>query len=149
MFCRGCHYDLSRATSRTCPECGVSFDPLNPKSFLLANDRLSIALHRIHRMGPFIVLAAIALVASWAFFNLWHTYSGGTWVTSSHNLQYTHLEHDNIGSFIGGVFHPMYSSSGTENRSVSSYRGTITLSGKPIKFHSGLRFAVISQDGTV
>ena len=34
MYCKTCHYDLRKLSSRQCPECGQSFDARDASTFL-------------------------------------------------------------------------------------------------------------------
>ena len=33
MYCKNCHYDLSRCVSQACPECGDGFDPADDRTY--------------------------------------------------------------------------------------------------------------------
>lgn len=50
MYCRGCHYDLRKLTSRRCPECGRWFDPDNAKTYS-RQSRPTPVLDMVGRVG--------------------------------------------------------------------------------------------------
>ncbi len=90
----------------------------------------------------------LALVLGIGFIISWRSYAGGTWVDSSHNLQYTHLDRANYDSFIGAIIHP-YWSEGNQDQSVQLGNGEILFKGKPVTFSENKRFAIIAKDGSI
>lgn len=68
MFCKRCNFPLHDLKHSTCPECGQSFDPLNPHSYA---DRPTGIIARGWRWVLVCVMAAWALFVSWSPWIAW------------------------------------------------------------------------------
>ena len=82
MFCTGCRHNLQGTEVNVCPECGRTFNPDDPASFLKNRSKLSSnPPNRIGRVGwlavacalaPWISIAAIVVLWGMAWFQLGH-----------------------------------------------------------------------------
>lgn len=52
VFCRKCHYDLSRTANNRCPECGRSFDPKVPETYLSSDSPAFKAALHVRHVAP-------------------------------------------------------------------------------------------------
>jgi len=62
MFCRRCRYNLYGLTTHACPECGLAFDPQNPRTYLKSeHTRLpyEVRFVLVWQSGVLLVFAAL------------------------------------------------------------------------------------------
>ena len=93
-----------------------------------------------------IISFSIITITLFYFCITWFSYSGGTWVSSENNLQYTYLRHVNYNLNVAAVIHPFYSKNGQQDQSVRIDNNSILFKDKPIEFTSRQSLALISHD---
>ena len=86
--CRGCSYALQGLESRQCPECGMAYDPANPRSMNMGRKPGWVARRLMAPIGwpmllmMFIGTAAIAATTRPQEGNIWE------WRFAAHDLRY-------------------------------------------------------------
>lgn len=66
MFCRRCQYNLHGLTTQACPECGLAFDPQNPRTYLKSeHTRLpcEVRFVLVWQSGVLLVFAALEVLS--------------------------------------------------------------------------------------
>ncbi len=67
MYCRRCSYNLKQLDTPRCPECGRSFDPMNPATYRKTPSRIG---HRVKWVMKIVVFFVIILLIL-SFLPIW------------------------------------------------------------------------------
>jgi hypothetical protein len=85
VYCRHCHYDLSRTANNRCPECGRSFDPKVPETFLPNDSQCFKARHRTRHVC---IIRGIVLPLIFAGYGVWCLAAQATFLPGALRLSF-------------------------------------------------------------